>query len=163
MEKLKPCPFCEQDDHGENRVRIRRYRGDCYRVMCGNCGASGTPSYVQSWHKTKIPAQGEAVKAWNVRADTVKTARCVVATDGSVICSECGMPFVMTDARFCPMCGARLLDLIVTSEVPDGTEKVKIITEEQLRKSEESFKSGQKTIFIPPLKTAEDNGKDVTQ
>lgn len=68
-EKLKPCPFCGQDDHGEQRVRIRRYKGNCYRVMCGNCGASGTPMYVQPWHDTKFVAQGKSVNAWNRRAD----------------------------------------------------------------------------------------------
>lgn len=73
MEKLKLCPFCGQDDHGENRVRIHYYKNDKhYRVICGECGAAGMSAYIKPWHDTKFVAQGQAVKAWNRRADTVE-------------------------------------------------------------------------------------------
>lgn len=148
MEQLKSCPFCGESVDESN---VEQDPEICF-VMCGNCGASGTPFNVKKLG-AKF-ARRKAIEAWNVRADTGKTARCA-ATDDGFACSECGMPFVMTGARYCPMCGARLLDLIVTSKAPDGTETVKIITEEQLRKSARAFQRGAKVILIPHIETRE--------
>ena len=62
--KLKPCPFCGNSDR---RVGIRRVRNSGYKVVCGNCGASGTYITIKEWHDTKMIAQGQAIKAWNRR------------------------------------------------------------------------------------------------
>lgn len=61
--KLKPCPFCG------GKGRVRNY-GKKYRIVCQECGAASHCAYVQDWHDTKIVAQCQAAKAWNVRHET---------------------------------------------------------------------------------------------
>lgn len=79
----------------------------------------------------------------------------VIVKDGRPVCSECGMPFLMTGARYCPMCGARLRDLLTTVTDSAGNELgVKIVTEEQIHKSEEALTEGVKTFHVPKIRTA---------
>lgn len=62
-EKLKPCPFC-----GEcNKIKLRKFKTDKYRILCQNCGATG-PAFTQySWEYTSIRAQNKARTSWNKR------------------------------------------------------------------------------------------------
>ena len=62
--KLLPCPFCGCNDR---RVGIRRMDKKGYKVICGNCGASGGYIAIKDWHSTKMIAQGQAIKSWNTR------------------------------------------------------------------------------------------------
>lgn len=62
--KLKPCPFCGSPD----KVYIRKIDNG-YKVACGDCGSCGKYVAVKKWHSNKFIAQGQAVKAWNRRAD----------------------------------------------------------------------------------------------
>ena len=67
MKNIKHCPFCGCNDH---RVGIRKkeYKGNTsYRVVCGNCGASGTSVVVKVWHDSKMIAQSQAIAKWNER------------------------------------------------------------------------------------------------
>lgn len=111
MEKLKPCPFCGQDGHGENRVRIHRYKDGHYRVICGKCGAASMSAYVEPWHDTKFVAQGHAVTAWNCRvSDSVKRGHWIRVDDTKCRCSVCDDTCLIAQYRgspnFCPNCGA---------------------------------------------------------
>ena len=64
--QLKPCPFC---GCSTNKVGIRNQHDKGYKVVCGNCGASGTYVTIKDWHDNKMIAQGQAIKAWNQRKE----------------------------------------------------------------------------------------------
>ena len=62
--KLKPCPFCGNNDR---RVGIRRMGNKGYKIICGKCGAGGSYVAIKDWHDNKMIAQGQAIEAWNTR------------------------------------------------------------------------------------------------
>jgi len=64
--ETKPCPYCGCSDR---RVGIRKQGTKGYRVVCGNCGASGPYVAIKIYHDNKFIAQGQAIDAWNRRVD----------------------------------------------------------------------------------------------
>lgn len=65
MDKLKPCPFCGCADR---RVSIRRQGKNGYRVICGNCGATGPYVRIDAFGGIKLAAQEHTINAWNHQA-----------------------------------------------------------------------------------------------
>lgn len=67
MDKLNPCPFC--NEHDEIWVCKMNYR-ETYIVECQNCGARG-PKIPTSNFGLCLPENGEkeAIKRWNDRGN----------------------------------------------------------------------------------------------
>lgn len=113
-EGLLPCPFCG----GE--AEFETYGGTACAVTCRKCRC-GTST-------VRLDDGERAVEAWNRRER--RTCRPVVADDGAgawgVYCSECGYRFAGPHGkrevsehmaarrdimpRYCPYCGARVVD-----------------------------------------------------
>lgn len=74
MEELKPCPFCG------NKVEVekiplwygngRGYYG-CYefKIRCKSCGCTVDQPENDSVYRSEEEARGNAIKAWNRRAE----------------------------------------------------------------------------------------------
>lgn len=125
-EELRPCAFC---GHDEARVIVVDEVTDAgcedatvplYAASCPYCGASGQMAL----------SEGEAVEAWNRRAERT----CHMVHDhltDTVFCDVCGERFDSVaqymamvpkglsvteykpeykDARYCPHCGAKVVD-----------------------------------------------------
>ena len=129
MDELRPCPFCGGEACvGVGRLITSDFGSDAYAyVTCGECGASTDEVYGDKADESEIVKQ--AVAAWNRRAE--RTCRmvdcgshdtCVVnreLSDGNIMsmefgykqCSECGANvFDCPTVRYCPDCGARVVD-----------------------------------------------------
>ncbi len=109
MTDLKPCPFCGEEYLIDYGIMGGTMEGFDY-VQCVNCGAE-----IHSVNKGNYI---EAVKAWNMRAETVKdqpATDVVEARHGKWIedhelfkCSECGYLTDYRLSKFCPDCGAKM-------------------------------------------------------
>lgn len=65
MTEPRNCKFCGNGSRGNRRVRVMKFGKSAYRVVCGECGASGTPVMIKVWHDNKFIAQEQAIRAWN--------------------------------------------------------------------------------------------------
>lgn len=65
--ELKPCPFC-----GDKNVKLRKFKTDKYRILCSNCGATGSSFTQYSWESSSIQARNRAITGWNRRYDNGK-------------------------------------------------------------------------------------------
>ena len=103
MTDLKPCPFCG----GEPRI-VHFTQDACY-VLCENIDCMA----MQKVYGTK----SEAIAAWNARAE--RTCRNIRNwSNHEFECSSCGYELYPEDGtyesdgtlRFCPNCGAKVVD-----------------------------------------------------
>lgn len=106
MEELRPCPRC-----GSTEVSGSVCGGivsfGCgefeYEVVC-ECGIT----FDTTTFDTAKEAEERGIAEWNTREE--RTCRIVEDSCGNPSCSECGASYLcMTDAEFCPYCGAKVV------------------------------------------------------
>lgn len=109
--ELKRCPFCGEKP--EFRSYGKNATGYGAQVVCFGCNAAVSSA---TFCKTQQEADESAVEAWNRRAE--RTCRNLEkGSPGEFSCSACGYEsgpddafYHPSDFRFCPCCGARLVD-----------------------------------------------------
>lgn len=106
MTNLEPCPFCGGEDG--------KHSGDCYIIM-----SQENVSFI-NLHHTPMYTSDELLEAYHARYKRT----CKMEPDPDydlVVCSECGyeeeihLLFPSSgdqvyDGKFCPSCGAEVLD-----------------------------------------------------
>ena len=95
MSQLKRCPFCG----GEARYHIH----DRFGIECIECGAG---------YAAVFPTKADVERAWNARAERTCHDTWDVELTGRLrfACSECGGVSLEIAARYCPICGAKVVD-----------------------------------------------------
>lgn len=104
-DKLLPCPFCGGETRMAHTTQLWEPRKS-YWAKCSSCHMSGR----------HYQTEAEAIAAWNTRAE--RTCRWeypqgVNGWVGYMVCSSCGEKYdeTVTDtARYCPNCGARIVE-----------------------------------------------------
>ena len=97
--ELKPCPFCG----GEIRiVRLHGSYGEPWYARCDRCEVSGY------YYKT----EDQAIEEWSVRPERTCRNTWDIELTGRLRfkCSECGAVSLEITPRYCPSCGARVVE-----------------------------------------------------
>lgn len=97
-EELLPCPFCG----GEAHISAS---SDGYGVECWNRRCIDI-------QLEQIPTEAEAIEAWNTRAERTCRNTWDIELTGRLRfkCSECGAVSLDVTPRYCPACGARVVE-----------------------------------------------------
>lgn len=104
--ELKPCPFCG----GEAQVGWTDFDSGVIFVGCETCGMYCEP-------KDCYANEQKAIEAWNTRAK--RTCHMTYNEEWSgdeyyptqaYTCSRCGWITEMGVPRYCPSCGAKVVD-----------------------------------------------------
>lgn len=115
--ELKPCPFCGGEPIMSSYTYSLSGAGIQYKVECERHDCPAQPTV--DWHYWTAE---EAAEAWNTRAErTCKPANVSEYAWDDFECSECGWvtwSFFMEhegcgtvcQPRFCPNCGAKVVD-----------------------------------------------------
>lgn len=99
--ELRPCPFC-----GATEPTVHILDAPESLVACdyrkGGCGASGRP----------FNTDKQAIEAWNTRAERTCHTTWDIELTGRLRfkCSECGAVSLDVAPRYCPACGARVVE-----------------------------------------------------
>ena len=107
-EALKSCPFCG----GEAEIIEVDYEMYLtgYAIYCRKCclklGVTGRLGEAYEWFPV-FDTEAEAIAAWNARAERTCQR---FWTGAEMICSSCAHQLNDRFARYCPMCGAKVVD-----------------------------------------------------
>lgn len=105
IEELKACPFCG----GEAKMTIYK---SLYMVECTTCGATIGRSINLNDDPDTLNTRDEVMEAWNLRDVESKPERTCrpVIEDETKVCSNCGYDIDGYGWRYCPNCGARIVE-----------------------------------------------------
>ena len=101
--ELKPCPFCG----GEANTFQTRWTNNRWYTCCPSCETiCGLPDGYD--FVGKYDTEAEAAEAWNTRAE--RTCHDEAKYPDFFVCSACHVTIGKWVPRYCPNCGAKVVD-----------------------------------------------------